>query len=145
MVPGETVTVLVVEDNDVDAEAVERAFRRCKIANPIVTVTDGIAALDRLRGTNGTERLARPYLVLLDLNMPRMDGLEFLAELRADPAIADTVVFVLSTSDRDADKVSAYGHQVAGYVVKTRLDEGFLDMVTMIDAYWRVVQFPPSI
>ena len=144
MVDGEPVTVLVVEDNEVDSEAVERAFRRSKIGNPVVVARDGLQALDCLRGTNGADQLSRPYLILLDLNMPRMDGFEFLSELRADPAIADSIVFVLSTSDRDPDKVAAYGHQVAGYIVKTDLEDGFLDIVKMVDAFWRIVHFPPA-
>ena len=144
MAAGEIVTVLVVEDDDVDREAVERAFRRKKIANPVVTAGDGFEALNHLRGANGFERIARPYLILLDLNMPRMNGIEFLSELRGDAEIADSIVFVMSTSGRDADMVAAYGHQVAGYIVKTELDEGFLDIVSMIDGFWRIVHFPPT-
>ena len=143
MVIGDTVTILLVEDNDVDAEAVERAFARQKIANPIVLARDGQEALDRLLGTNGVEKLSRPYLILLDLNMPRMDGLEFLSHLRDSPEIADSLVFILTTSDRDQDKVAAYGHRVAGYIVKTKIEDGFLEMAMMIDIYWRVIEFPP--
>lgn len=140
----DTVTILVVEDNDVDAEAIQRAFAKNRIANPVIVAPDGITALAILRGDDETEPLARPYLILLDLNMPRMNGFEFLAEVRGDPTLADSIIFVLTTSDLDTDKVAAYGHKVAGYIVKSKLDSGFLDMITMIDAYWRIIEFPPG-
>ena len=144
MVTGDTIQILLVEDNDVDSEAIERAFKRLKLANPVTVARDGREALDVLRGTNGTTKIPRPYMILLDLNMPRMNGLEFLTELRADADIANSIVFVLTTSDRDQDKVDAYGHRVAGYMVKTKVESDFVDMVNMIDAFWRVVEFPPK-
>lgn len=140
---SEAVTILLVEDDEIDSEAIRRAFRKLKIANPMVLAKDGIEALDHLRGTNGQATLPRPYLILLDLNMPRMNGLEFLAELRADPTIADSIVFVLTTSDLDADKVKAYGHRVAGYTLKNKVGDSFLGLVNLVEAYWRVVEFPP--
>ena len=144
MVEGETVTILLVEDDEIDAEAIRRAFAKNKVANPLVVATDGLDALDHLRGKNGKTAIPRPYLVLLDLNMPRMNGFEFLAELRADPEIADSIVFVLTTSDLDEDKVAAYDYQVAGYVVKSHVGKSFIEFATMVDAYWRVVEFPPG-
>ena len=94
------VTLLLVEDDAVDAEAIQRAFRQQRIANPFVVVRDGVEALAALRGERGP-LVPHPFLVLLDVNMPRMNGIEFLEALRADPVLSRTVVFVLTTSDRD--------------------------------------------
>jgi len=142
---GNTVTVLLVEDDVIDAEAIGRAFQRAKIANPIVHVTDGIQALDALRGTNQKETLKRPYVILLDLNMPRMNGIEFLQELRDDESLRDSVVFVLTTSDDDRDMLAAYEKQVAGYMIKSKAGEGFMQLIGMLDHYWRVVELPPPV
>ena len=137
------VTLLLVEDDAVDAEAIRRAFRQHRIANPFVVVRDGVEALAALRGEDGLE-VEHPYVVLLDINMPRMNGLEFLEALRADPALHRTVVFVLTTSDRDEDKVAAYEHHVAGYILKSRAGEDFLEVVRLLKVYWRLVELPPE-
>ena len=139
---GRTVHVLLVEDNEVDREAVRRAFREHRIANPIHDARDGIDALDALRGTNGRARLPRPYLILLDVNMPRMDGIELLGALRADRSLHDSIVFVLTTSKSDEDKIAAYRANVAGYIVKSDVGAGFLNLIELLDHYWKIVQFP---
>lgn len=138
-----TVTILLVEDDQVDAEAIRRAFQRARIANPVVVANDGVEGLDLLRGTNGAEKLQRPYMVLLDLNLPRLNGIEFLEELRDDPELHDSVVFVLTTSDDDRDKVAAYDQHVAGYMTKGRVGEDFIELINMLDHYWRIVEMPP--
>ena len=135
------VTVLLVEDDDVDAERVERAFRKSGIPHPIRRARDGIEALEILRGETD-EPLVRPYIVLLDLKMPRMGGLQFLGCLREDPAIADAVVFVLTTSRNESDRCRAYLCNVAGYIVKSRTSGDFVDVASMLDLYWRVVDLP---
>ena len=141
---NETVTMLLVEDDEVDAEAIQRAFRKHKLTNRFVIAKDGIEALDYLRGENGKTAISRPYMILLDLNMPRMNGFEFLAELRADANIADSIVFVLSTSDLDEDKATAYDYQVAGYTVKGKVGGSFKELASLINAFWQVVEFPPG-
>lgn len=141
---GRTVNVLLVEDNEVDREAVRRAFARHRIANPIHDAVDGVEALDLLRGTNGKERLPRPFLILLDINMPRMSGIELLRELRADPDLHDSIVFVLTTSKSDEDKLAAYGANVAGYIIKSDVGAGFVGLINLLDHYWKIVEFPPS-
>ena len=130
--------ILLVEDDDIDAMSVKRAFQRMKIANPIVRAKDGVDALEMLQ--NGDVK--HPYLILLDLNMPRMGGLELLDTIRNDPQLETSVVFVLTTSKDDEDKIAAYKHHVAGYIVKERLDEGFEQLVKMLDHYWRLVELP---
>ncbi|MEN1678210.1 MAG: response regulator [Planctomycetota bacterium] len=138
-----TVTILLVEDDQIDAEAIKRAFRKARIANPIQVVSDGLAALERLRDKTG-EGVSRPFLILLDLNMPRMNGIEFLEELRNDKELHNCVVFVLTTSDDDRDKVAAYDQHVAGYMVKSKAGEDFINLIGLLDHYWRVVEMPPS-
>lgn len=135
-----TIHILLVEDDDVDAEAVERAFRKHRIANPITRAVDGVEALEILRG----DLLSRPYLILLDLNLPRMDGLEFLREMRRDPRLKGSIVFVLSTSDDDRDKLAAYDSNIAGYLVKTKVDGDFHQLVEILEPFWRYIEFPPE-
>ena len=137
------VHMLLVEDDDVDAEAVTRAFTKARIANPFTRVHNGIEALKVLRGEDGYAKMPRPYMILLDLNMPQMNGIEFLQTLRQDPKLKNSVVFVLTTSNRDEDKVAAYDTQVAGYLLKDRAGADFFHLIEMLDAYWRIVEFPP--
>ena len=137
-----TVTVLLVDDDDVDVQAVRRAFRRAKIANPVEVARDGLDALAMLRGENGYKPLSKPYIIILDLNMPRMDGLEFLTEIRKDPEHHDAVVFVLTTSKADEDRAASYDKNVAGYIVKSDVGEGFLNVINLLDCYWRIVLLP---
>jgi CheY-like chemotaxis protein len=137
-----TVTILLVDDDKVDTMAVRRAFRELHITNPLIETRNGIEALERLRGENGQQKVASPCLVLLDLNMPRMGGLEFLAELRGDPSLRRTVVFVMTTSAAEEDRMRAYDRNVAGYVLKHLPGQSFLDQIGMLERYWRMVEFP---
>ena len=141
---AKTVQVLLVDDDDIDAEAIRRAFKKARIANPLYHVPHGVAALERLRGEDGQPPLERPYIVLLDLNMPRMSGLEFLEAIRGSSDLNDSVVFILTTSDDDRDKVAAYQQNVAGYMVKSKAGEDFIKLIGMLDHYWRVIEMPPS-
>lgn len=134
------VTLLLVDDNEVDVEGVQRGLRRARIANEVRVAGDGRAALELLRDEG--DPFPRPFIVLLDLNMPRMNGLEFLEAIRDDPELADSVVFILTTSDADEDKVKAYQHHVAGYIVKSRVGDGFSQLVSMLDRYCRSVELP---
>lgn len=135
--------VLLVEDDEIDAEAVVRAFKRKKIANPLTIVPDGYEALRLLRGENGLPLISSPYLILLDLNLPKMNGIEFLQHLRQDEKLKHSIVFVLTTSDRDEDKWAAYKQNVAGYVVKARAGRNFNNVTNLLETYWRTVEFPP--
>jgi CheY-like chemotaxis protein len=139
---SKSVRILLVDDDDVDAMAVERGFRQAKIANELVRARDGLEALGILRGQGAGGVLEKPYIIFLDLNMPRMGGFEFLKELRSDPQLAQDVVFVLTTSKADEDRSRAYDQFVAGYVVKAQAGKEFLSLIEMIDHYWRVVELP---
>ena len=136
------VTILLVDDDKVDTMAVRRSFRELNITNPVIATRNGIEALECLRGENGHDKVASPCLVLLDLNMPRMGGIEFLGELRNDPALRRTVVVVMTTSEAEEDRVRAYDKNVAGYVLKHRPGQSFLDSIGMLQHYWRTIEFP---
>ncbi len=140
-----TVHVLLVEDDDVDVMAIKRAFKKQKIANPLTVVTDGLQALAALRGRDGHARLPRPYIILLDLEMPRMNGIEFLRELRADPELRDSIVFILSTSSAETDRMAAYQKNVAGYMLKGDAGRDFLRLTQLLHAYWSVVLLPENV
>jgi CheY-like chemotaxis protein len=147
MIPGAfavpaQVNLLLVDDDDGDAKAVARAFRKARIANPITRAVDGIDALEILRGTGNRAKLPRPFILLVDLNMPRMDGIEMVKTLRDDVELRDSVVFMLTTSRRDEDKLAAYDLNVAGYVVKETAGMDFMSLVQLMDSYWRIVELP---
>jgi CheY-like chemotaxis protein len=128
-----------VEDDEVDVMNVRRAFRKSNVANPLFVAGNGVEALEILRrGDVPAER----RLVLLDLNMPRMNGIEFLRELRADPELKPTCVVVLTTSNDERDRVEAYNLKVAGYILKPVTFENFGQAVVTLTKYWGLVEMP---
>lgn len=137
---AEQVKVLHVEDDDVDVEGVQRAFKKLKIPNEILLAKDGVEALEILRREDD-EKL-RPFLILLDLNMPRMGGIEFLGQIRRDEKLKDSIVFVLTTSSAEEDRASAYDFNVAGYIVKSHLETGLTSAAKLLNNYCHVVEFP---
>jgi CheY-like chemotaxis protein len=142
MTSAPALTLLVVDDDDVAAEAVVRGMRKHALDCPIVIAEDGMAALQILRGKHPTRQIAKPYLVLLDLNMPRMNGIEFLRELRSDSQLRGTVVFVLTTSGSDADRARAYQEFIAGYMVKSGLGPQLSGLARFLTEYRTAVLFP---
>ena len=136
--------ILIVEDDDVQAEAVARSLRKAGVESKIIVAPEGWEALSVLRGTHSMHRIRRPYLVLLDLNLPRLGGMDFLREMRADPLLNDTVVFVLTTSADERDCKRAYEEHVAGYMVKSEVGPQFTKMVEMLRPYLSVVRLPPE-
>lgn len=139
--PMTDIKVLLVDDDDVDAEMVIRGFKKSRIGNEITVAEDGIQALEILR-QNGTEAYSKPYIVLLDLNMPRMNGFDFLDELRRDEMLRDSIVFVLTTSKADADRARSYAKNVAGYIVKSEVGPSFQNAVQLLQCYWTTVTMP---
>lgn len=137
-----TVTILVVEDDDLDFKAFQRALKNLRLANPVVRATDGIDALNILRGEDGHDKIDNPYMIMLDLSMPRMGGLEFLDQIRIDPALTGSVVFVLTSSASDYDVTEAYKRHIAGYITKGSPESSIEEAIKMIDHFWRVVEFP---
>jgi CheY-like chemotaxis protein len=136
------VKFLIVDDDAVDIMAIQRAIKKLKLANPILVAKDGIEALEIIRGEAGYERPMPPFIVMLDLNMPRMNGQEFLDQLRKDEALRSVVVFVWSSSDSPSDIDASYDHNVAGYIVKENGEETFKRALSMLDEYSQVVVLP---
>jgi CheY-like chemotaxis protein len=132
------VTLFVVDDDDIDAIALERALLKLRLLNTIQRARDGRQALEMLR----SGAISPPYIILLDLNMPRMGGIEFLKELRMDSSLTHAVIFVLTTSKSDEDLVAAYREHVAGYIFKQHMDRDFLEVIGLIEHYWRLVELP---
>ena len=135
----ENVTVLLVEDDEVDVMGVQRAFKKLKLNNAIVIAPDGQEALKKLRDGKS---VPHPYLMLLDLNMPRMNGLEFLAKIRQDPELHNSIIFVLTTSNDSGDRQKAYQHNIAGYIVKGLFGESFINTAGLLDLYTQINEFP---
>jgi CheY-like chemotaxis protein len=131
--------ILLVEDDHVDVMTVKRAFARNRITNPLFVAADGLEALELLRG--GSVPHDR-RLILLDLNMPRMNGIEFLRELRRDPELQHTPVVVLTTSNDERDKMEAYNFNVAGYLLKPVTFLNFVELTAALNKYWTLVELP---
>jgi CheY-like chemotaxis protein len=130
--------VLLVEDDSVDAMAVKRAFKDLKVTNPLVHTVHGEDALGYLRGN-----LARlPCIILLDLNMPKMNGIEFLNVVKADKDFKKIPVVILSTSGDEPDILESYRLHVAGYIVKPVDYKKFVEAIRTIDLYWTLSELP---
>ena len=137
------VTIVLVEDDDVDATTVVRGLSRADIRNPVVRARDGIEAMEMLLGTNGREKLRPPYMLLVDVRMPRLDGLGLIRRIRSNQALQRTIVFILTTSDTDRDRAAAYDAHVAGYIVKSNAPDQFHSLARMLDYYLSIVAPPP--
>lgn len=123
--------IMVVDDDRIDLMTVKRAIRDLKVTNPLITATDGETALDMLRVIP-----ERPCLILLDINMPRMNGLELLGELKGDPSLRSIPVVMLTTSKEDSDKLSSFDLSVAGYMIKPVDYAQFVDLMRALHLYW---------
>jgi CheY-like chemotaxis protein len=138
-------TILLAEDNANDAELTLAALREHPIANDIIVVRDGAAALDYLyrRGAFHDRTADLPGLVLLDLKMPKVDGLEVLQAVRADPTLKFLPVVILTSSREEADLVRSYRLGVNAYVVKPVVFQDFMDAVKVVGQFWAVINEPP--
>ncbi len=138
------VNILLVEDDQVDVMNVKRAFKKYKITNPLYIAGNGIEALDMLRSQNNEPPIVpeNRRLILLDLNMPKMNGLELLHELRADEDLKRTPVIVLTTSDEDRDRIEAYNLNVAGYILKPVTFVNFAEVMVALNKYWALCEMP---
>jgi CheY-like chemotaxis protein len=131
--------IMLVEDDQIDVLNVKRAFDKNHITNPLYVAGNGLEALKKRRSG---EVPAGRRIVLLDLNMPKMNGIEFLRELRNDPALAPTPVVVLTTSNNDRDKIDAFNLNVAGYLVKPVTFAEFSELMVTLNKYWTLVEMP---
>lgn len=139
-----TLNVLLVEDDEVDVMNVQRAFRRNKIKNPLYVANNGLDALQMLRGNHSQQPPipSQRRVILLDINMPKMNGIEFLHELRRDETLKSTPVVVLTTSDADQDRLAAYRLNVAGYILKPVAFKTFAEVIDSLNQYWSICEIP---
>jgi CheY-like chemotaxis protein len=136
------VKILLVEDDSIDVKAFQRAMNKLKINNPVTVARDGVEAWEHLQQCVTNNDDETPSLVILDINMPRMNGLELLKKIRDDKHLRHLIVFVLTTSNDEKDKFEAFNMNVAGYMLKSDMGNSFIRAVELIDSYWRVVEFP---
>lgn len=136
------VNILLVEDDEVDVMNVKRAFKKNNVTNPLYVCNNGLEALQFLRGERDPSITEVPKIVLLDLNMPKMGGIEFLREIRKDEKLKNISVFIMTTSNEDKDKVDAYDLNVAGYILKPLSMERFIEAVSTLNNYWKLCEFP---
>jgi CheY-like chemotaxis protein len=129
--------VLLVEDDVVDAMTVSRSFRELSISNEVIHRINGVEALEYLKGT---ER--QPCLILLDINMPKMNGIEFLEKVKRSEGHRRIPVVVLTTSNDQRDKLEAFNLGVAGYMLKPMDYSQFVTVVKDIDRYWTISELP---
>ena len=130
--------VVLVEDDEVDVMNVRRAFKKNNITNPLFVAANGLEALALMRDPATP---TKNRIVLLDLNMPKMNGIEFLRALRADPQMSHTPVVVLTTSNEDKDRVEAFQLNVAGYLLKPVTFTSFVEVMAALNKYWTLVEF----
>ena len=134
--------ILLVDDDEVDVMNVQRAFKKNNISNPLYIANNGLEALDLLRGRGGKPIPGSRRLVLLDLNMPKMNGLEFLRAIREDPDLRALTVVVLTTSDDERDRIEAYNLNVAGYILKPVTFTAFVEAMATLNKYWTINELP---
>jgi CheY-like chemotaxis protein len=138
------INILLVEDDEVDVMNAKRAFKKYNISNPLYVAENGLKALAMLRSPNGCppQIPESRRLILLDLNMPKMNGLEFLHEIRRDEKLKRTPVIVLTTSDEDKDRIEAYNLNVAGYILKPVTFGNFAEVMVALNKYWTLCEMP---
>ncbi len=135
--------ILHIEDDHVDRMVVERVIKKLDITDKIYHASNGEEALDLLRGENGQKAPEElPQVILLDINMPRMNGLEFLKELRADEKLKHLSVFVMTTSNDDEDRSQAYEYNVAGYILKPVDISLFDSTFKVLSDFWKLCEWP---
>ncbi len=136
-------TVLLVEDEPADAHLVRLAFEEGHVLADLHHVLDGVEAFAFLRREGDYAHVPTPELILLDLNMPRMDGRQFLRKIKDDPILHTLPVVVLTTSDAERDMLDSYDHFAAGYIVKPVDVDDFIKVVRGIGDYWiNLVRLP---
>jgi CheY-like chemotaxis protein len=133
-----TLNILLIEDDELQQLNVRRALEKADITCPLWVASDGAEALELLR----SGRVPPRRLILLDVHMPRMDGLEFLRQLRADPVLKSMVVVMLSTSDEEPDKREAQALNVGGYLLKSKDFAKFVGQLRLLNQYWSMMEIP---
>ena len=134
--------LLIVEDDDVAAESIQRSLTKAGLPFSAVIAEDGLIALEILRGEHPEKKITNPVIVLLDLNMPRMDGFQFLRTIRSDEHLHSVVVFVLTTSSSDLDCAKAYNENIAGFMIKNSVGAHFVKLFALLNDYVEAVVLP---
>jgi CheY-like chemotaxis protein len=132
--------VLLVEDDIVDAMAVKRAFNSLHVKNELAHVNNGEEALDYLKNKDNP----KPQIILLDLNMPRMSGIELMKIIKIDDYLKNIPVIILTTSKADQDRIETFNLGIAGYIVKPVDNSSFIDVINKIHQYWEMTLFPEN-
>jgi two-component system response regulator len=137
-------SILLVEDNDDDAELAIMAFKEANILNPLIRVDDGVEALDYLlaRGKHAGRTEELPAVVLLDLNLPRLSGIEVLAAIRGNDRTRHLPVVILTSSTEDKDRLGAYDNRANSYVQKPVDQDRFVTAVRQLGLYWTLLNLP---
>jgi len=130
--------VLLVEDDTVDAMAVEKAFKHLNIKNKLAHTTNGEEALEYLKNTDNT----KPGIIFLDLNMPKMGGIEFMKVIKADDNLKKIPVVILTTSKTEQDRIKSFDLGIAGYIMKPMYQNSLIEMIDKIHQYWGMTIFP---
>lgn len=146
MVEGQDISILLVEDDELDRENLQRAFQKTQMPYSVHIAKDGYEAYGMLTGKYGFEQLSSlPEILLFDINMPRMNGLELLRKIREQAALHTISAFILTTSDSEQDILAAYDLHVAGYMVKPMKIDAYMKTITILVAYWSQQHFPKQI
>ncbi len=145
MMTSTPINILLVEDDEVDVMNVQRSFKKSNIDYPIFVANNGLEALELLRGENGKPAVPLPRIILLDLNMPKMNGFEFLKIIRNDPVLKASIVYVMTTSNEERDVVDAYKNFVAGYIIKPLNSEKLLETIKALDNSWKFYELPDKL
>ena len=135
--------ILLVEDNPEDVKLTRRAFQKSNVANELVVVNDGVAALQYLRNASRTKEQDLPAMTLLDLKLPKLDGLEVLREIRADERLRLLPVVILTSSKEEQDIVHSYGLGANSYIRKPVDFDQFVEAVQQLGLYWLVLNESP--
>lgn len=141
----ESIEILLVEDSPGDVRLTREALNEARVSNRLHVASDGVEAMQFLRREGKYANAPRPDLVLLDLNLPRMDGRQVLAEIKSDPKLKTVPVIVLTTSDAECDVLKSYSSHANCYLVKPVDVDSFFEQVRSLEGFWlAVVKFPPQ-
>jgi len=133
--------VLLIEDDKIDALMVSKAAKELNVANPLINFVNGEQALEYLRN----EANPKPCVILLDLNMPLMSGIEFLKIIKIDSVLKCIPIIALTTSKADSDKIQCFDNGIAGYIVKPSNYEGFIEAIKILNLYWSINELPENV
>jgi CheY-like chemotaxis protein len=133
---------MLVDDDEVDIMNIRRSFKKNNILNPLYVAHNGLEALAMLKGEGVDKIDPLPKVVLLDINMPKMNGFEFLEKIREDDELKSLSIFMLTTSNQDEDLVNAYKYNVAGYIIKPVAMQDFMASVASLNMYWQLIELP---